>query len=69
MFKCTNHCSNCGQHFHSVAAFDLHRFRGECWDAATDERFIALSRAGQCLLARPRIRGKVTIWMRAKDAG
>jgi hypothetical protein len=22
---CTSHCSPCGRHFHSVAAFDLHR--------------------------------------------
>ncbi len=27
---CTSHCANCGEHFHGLGAFDLHRRGGEC---------------------------------------
>ncbi len=27
---CTDHCTGCGEHFHGLGAFDLHRRGGEC---------------------------------------
>lgn len=32
---CTDHCRGCGEHFHGLGAFDLHRRGGECHNPET----------------------------------
>src|SRR5215203_2845720 len=49
-FACTNHCAACGAHFHSTAAFDMHRRDGECIEPLDDPRFAALTETGKCEL-------------------
>lgn len=74
--RCTAHCSKCGQHFHSTAAFDAHRRgkfrprpgeRGRYCVAPEDaadlhgrDLFIALTERGTCNIYRPK--SGVTIW-------
>jgi hypothetical protein len=59
MTTCTYHCSPCGRHFHSLAAFDVHHERNDdgwpCCAAPLDlvdkhgqERLVALTDAGEC---------------------
>lgn len=74
---CSNHCSACGQHFHSVIAFDAHR-QGP-WDdrvcldpeveqpAAASQRLVPLTRDGKCRI-RPRAPvDHATIWVVERD--
>jgi len=79
---CTYHCSECGSHFSSLAAFDSHR-QGEfgegkfgdgrfceepedVLDSTGNLRLTPLSVEGECRLARPPKVG-VTVWTDAKS--
>lgn len=75
---CTNHCSKCGTHFHSVAAFDAHREGDHASNdpllgrhcvhpldkVGKDGRtpFIALTTVGVCNLTGTAALSDVTIW-------
>jgi len=77
---CTNHCSACGRHFHSVEAFDIHRTgdyrssdpetRRRCLDPMDLEdrdgrpRLEWLTLEGECRIGSPPSFG-VTIWTTA----
>lgn len=67
---CTNHCSQCGRHFHSLRAFDIHHDHDETgWPVCLDpldlldrggaERLVALG-AGECRMYEPQF--GVTVW-------
>lgn len=69
---CTNHCSLCGRHFHSLAAFDVHHERDEDgWLVCLDpldlrdrdgrERLAALTELDECRVYAELEHG-VTIW-------
>ena len=56
---CTNHCSQCGRHFHSLEAFDIHHDHDETgWpvclapvdllDRDDRMRLVALTEHGEC---------------------
>lgn len=73
---CTNHCSACGLHFHSVAAFDAHRIGSfsdpddprRCahpWDLLDKEgkeRYVTLTEDGLCAIYEPPQTIRVTVW-------
>lgn len=72
MTTCTNHCSQCGRHFHSLEAFDTHHSHDETgWPVCLDpldlvdrdgrERLVALSRDGECRIYA-KVEHHVTIW-------
>jgi hypothetical protein len=71
---CTMHCSDCGRHFHSLAAFDAHLRRvnegvndhgARSYDLkhldGSDVGLEAWTREGHCDLVWPHVSG-VTIW-------
>jgi hypothetical protein len=74
---CTHHCSPCGRHFHSLAAFDAHRIgdfasddpetRRRCQspldavDGNGEMRLVALTEAGLCAAYEPP-EATVTVW-------
>jgi hypothetical protein len=75
---CTNHCSQCGRHFHSLAAFDTHHQRDDTgWPVCLDpvdlvdrdgrERLVALTEHGECRMYADAQRD-VTIWTTAQSA-
>jgi hypothetical protein len=72
---CTNHCSQCGRHFHSLEAFDVHHEHDETgWPVCLDpldledrdgrSRLIALG-VGECRVY-PEVERDVTIWTTAR---
>jgi hypothetical protein len=71
---CTNHCSQCGRHFHSLHAFDAHHIHDETgWSVCLDPldledrdgkpRLVALG-VGVCNIYPPYSR-EATIWTTA----
>ena len=69
---CTNHCSQCGRHFHSVKAFDVHHDHdANGWPVCLDPldledrdgkpRLEALTTVGECRMYAVTQTG-VTIW-------
>lgn len=82
MTTCTNHCSQCGRHFHSLEAFDVHHDHDETgWPVCLDpldlldrygkERLVALTDDGECRMYPPDAERHITIWTtaRSKDVG
>lgn len=80
---CTNHCSQCGRHFHSVAAFDIHLARDETgWPVCLDPidledrdgrpRLEVLSTEGECRMyddgSGTNIKRPVMVWTTAGTA-
>lgn len=74
---CTNHCSACGLHFHSLNAFDAHR-KGDYATGRHCEHpddlngeLVALSEDGECRMyddgSGNRIERGVVIWTHGKD--
>ena len=72
---CTNHCGQCGRHFHSLSAFDAHHEHDEDgWPVCLDpldlldrdkkERLVALTYLGECRAYD--VATDVTIWTEAK---
>ncbi len=64
---CTNHCSACGCHFHSLAAFDAHR-EGSYTDGRrcveprySETLFVALSEDAVCSMYKTPV-APVTVW-------
>lgn len=75
MTTCTNHCGPCGRHFHSLAAFDIHKQHdADGWPHCLDpldlqdrdgrQRLEALTHAGRCEAYEP-VRLGVTVWTTA----
>jgi hypothetical protein len=69
---CTNHCSQCGQHFHSLKAFDIHHAHDETgWPVCLDpldlrdrdgrDRLVALG-VGERRMYPDDVRTGVTVW-------
>ena len=69
---CTNHCGQCGRHFHSLEAFDLHHEHDETgWpvclgpvdlkDRDGRERLALLTDEGECRMYAD-VKTKVAIW-------
>jgi hypothetical protein len=50
--SCTYHCSACGAHFHSEAAFDAHRTPAGCIEPMDHDRFVALATDAKCEIGR-----------------
>lgn len=74
---CTYHCSGCGRHFHSLAAFDLHRIGDfasgdpdterrcqsplDALDDSGEMRLVPLTETGLCR-AYEAAEATVTVW-------
>jgi hypothetical protein len=79
--RCTNHCSACRGHFHSLEAFDAHRVgdfkstdpetRRRCAhpldlrDADGEMRLLAITESGECAMYSE-VQHGVTIWSSAR---
>lgn len=80
---CVWHCSTCGQHFHSVGAFDAHRLKGYCVEGAEAVNLKGVktlqpwTEAGACDLMpgcfengrRVRYMEPVTVWQEVQMMG
>jgi len=74
--KCSNHCSACGSHFTSLAAFDAHRYGSHqdgrrCWNPEEELPLVIQTEIGVCDITAETLE-PVTIWghksaERAKD--
>jgi hypothetical protein len=79
---CTNHCSKCSRHFHSLEAFDAHRTGDyssndpeigrrclspiEVVDTDGNPRMVELSELGECRMYHD-VERPVTIWTLARN--